>query len=193
MSNQFISFFKSHGKLSLVVIGVALLLEVISAVQYLYTRNIMRDELEDLMGKEITMKAMLVKGMLNYTEGVLNSHADAICDDLVQPDSIYAHLAWGLRLCPVITRTEITCMSRGPIATKICPTQCFMGNWAVRSMTIQNWTFIIKPCLRTLPTGLSHILIIVGPKAWLLPMPFPFMTARARWRVWQVWTCRSAG
>lgn len=94
MSNQFISFFKSHGKLSLVVIGVALLLEVISAVQYLYTRNIMRDELEDLMGKEITMKAMLVKGMLNYTEGVLNSHADAICDDLVQPDSIYAHLQW---------------------------------------------------------------------------------------------------
>lgn len=95
---RFINFFKSHGKLSIVVIIIALLLQLISAVQFFYTRDIMKGRLEELMGKEFMMKAILVKGMLNYTEGVLNSHADAIYDDLVQPDSIFDHLQWITRV-----------------------------------------------------------------------------------------------
>ena len=64
--------------ITLIIVMGALLLELISAAQYNYAKRILEDELEKKASIEITMKAILVKSMLNATEQVLNSHVAEI-------------------------------------------------------------------------------------------------------------------
>ena len=66
--------------ITLIIIFAALLLELFSAAQYYYTKQLLEDELEKKASIEMTMKAILIKSMLNTTEQVLNSHKDDIVE-----------------------------------------------------------------------------------------------------------------
>ena len=79
---------KGRTWLSLMILGVALLVELISAAQYYYTKSILEEELETRAASEIVTKAILVKGMLNTTEGVLNSHVDDLKQLIEEPQEI---------------------------------------------------------------------------------------------------------
>ena len=79
---------KGRTWLSLMILGVALLVELISAAQYYYTKSILEEELETRAASEIVTKAILVKGMLNTTEGVLNSHVDDLKQLIKEPQEI---------------------------------------------------------------------------------------------------------
>ncbi|MBR5030827.1 MAG: SpoIIE family protein phosphatase, partial [Muribaculaceae bacterium] len=81
------NFFSKRTGLSLIVLA-ALLLELISAAQYYYTKNIIEEQLEEHAATEMTTKAILVKSMLNTTEKVINSHTANIQNLLTQPDSL---------------------------------------------------------------------------------------------------------
>ena len=58
----------------MIIIAAAILLQMISAVQYYYTRNLLADELEKRAESEITTKAIVVKNTLNLAENSLNGH-----------------------------------------------------------------------------------------------------------------------
>ena len=74
--------------ITLIIVSAALLLELISAAQYYYTKQLLENELEKKASIEMTMKAILVKSMLNTTEQVLNSHVTEISKLINDPDDI---------------------------------------------------------------------------------------------------------
>ena len=80
--------FNKHTWIALIIVFAALLVEIISAMQYYYTKDLLERELEKNTLIEITMKAILVKSMLNTTEQVLNSHLNEISRSVKSPDDI---------------------------------------------------------------------------------------------------------
>lgn len=80
-------FFNRRTWITLIIVFAALLIELFSATQYYYTKQLLEDELEKKASIEMTMKAILVKSMLNSTEQVLNSHKDDIVEELSDPES----------------------------------------------------------------------------------------------------------
>ncbi|MBQ4008720.1 MAG: SpoIIE family protein phosphatase, partial [Muribaculaceae bacterium] len=66
----------------------ALLIELFSWAQYYYTKQLLEEELEKKAAIEMTMKAILVKSMLNTTEQVLNSHVTEITKLIETPNEI---------------------------------------------------------------------------------------------------------
>ena len=74
--------------ITLIIVFAALLLELFSWAQYYYTKQILEYELEKKASIEMTMKAILVKSMLNTTEQVLNSHVTEITKLTKDPDDI---------------------------------------------------------------------------------------------------------
>lgn len=86
--NKIKKLFNRRTWITLIIVLAALLLELFSAAQYYYSKQLLEDELEKKASIEMTMKAMLVKSMLNTTENVLKSHKKNIEGLLVQPDSL---------------------------------------------------------------------------------------------------------
>lgn len=74
--------------ITLIIVFAALLIELFSWAQYYYTKQLLEDELEKKAAIEMTMKAILVKSMLNTTEQVLNSHVTEITKLIEDPDDI---------------------------------------------------------------------------------------------------------
>ena len=74
--------------ITLIIVLAALLIELFSWAQYYYTKQLLEDELEKKAAIEMTMKAILVKSMLNTTEQVLNSHVTEISKLTKDPDDI---------------------------------------------------------------------------------------------------------
>jgi sigma-B regulation protein RsbU (phosphoserine phosphatase) len=74
--------------ITLIIMFAALLLELFSWAQYYYTKQLLEYELEKKASIEMTMKAILVKSMLNTTEQVLNSHVTEITKLTKDPDDI---------------------------------------------------------------------------------------------------------
>lgn len=72
----------------LIIITAALLIELILAVQYYHTHNMLEEELEHRAESELTMKAILVKSTLNNAEDILKSHVWDLQRCLPQPDSM---------------------------------------------------------------------------------------------------------
>ncbi len=72
-----------------VVIVSVLLLELISAVQFYYTRSLLEDELEKRVETELTMKAIVVNSMLRNAQGILNDHLNDIKRNIAEPDSMF--------------------------------------------------------------------------------------------------------
>ena len=74
--------------ITLIIVFAALLIELFSAAQYYYTKQLLENELEKKASIEITMKAILVKSMFNTTKQVLDSHETEITKLIDDPDEI---------------------------------------------------------------------------------------------------------
>lgn len=77
-----------------VIIIAAMLLELISAVQYFYSHRVVERELEHRAETELTMKAILIKGMLNRSEQLLYDYSWDIVHSLEHPDSVGSELTF---------------------------------------------------------------------------------------------------
>ena len=73
----------------MIIIAAALLLQLISAVQYYYTRGLLADELERRAELELTTKVILVKNSLNISESSLSGHIWDLEQNIAHPDSSY--------------------------------------------------------------------------------------------------------
>ncbi len=73
----------------LIIISAVLLLELLSAAQYILTHNLMEDELEKHAELELTMKAIIMRGMVGDSERTLKSHIMEVKNNLDYPDSMY--------------------------------------------------------------------------------------------------------
>ena len=87
----------------MIIIAAAILLQMISAVQYYYTRSLLADELEKRAESEITMKAIIAKNTLNMAENSLNGHIWDLKRNLFHPDSSYSVMELVLRSHPNLT------------------------------------------------------------------------------------------
>ena len=72
-----------------IILVAALLLELISAVQYWYTRGLLAQELEHHAESELRLKAVIVKGILNAIETSLRDHAYDARHHLGDHESLY--------------------------------------------------------------------------------------------------------
>lgn len=88
MFGRFIQLLRKRKGL-IIVITAALLLELLSAGQYYFTRQIVEDELEKRAETELTLKAVLTKSTLNSTEDILKNFIWKIQANLDVPDSAY--------------------------------------------------------------------------------------------------------
>lgn len=84
----------------LIVITAALLLEMLSAIQYYFTHHLMEDELEKRAEMELTMKAIITNGIINSSERLLKSHIMEVKDNLSNPDSLPGIVEWTLKYAP---------------------------------------------------------------------------------------------
>lgn len=82
---------KIRGGLSLIILA-AVLLELISAMQYYYSHRVLEKELEHRAETELTLKAIIIKGMLNKTEQMLYDYSWEIKNSIIHPDSVGSEL-----------------------------------------------------------------------------------------------------
>ncbi len=75
-----------------IIILAAILLELISAVQYYYSHNVLERELEHRAETELTLKAIIIKGTLHKTEQMLRDYSWDISNALDVPDSVVSEL-----------------------------------------------------------------------------------------------------
>ena len=79
---------KNGGRL-LIVIAAVLLLELLSVAQYYLTHNLLEEELEKRAELELTMKAIILKKIIDDSERTLKSHIMEVKYNLSTPDSLY--------------------------------------------------------------------------------------------------------
>ena len=87
----------------IIIIAAAILLQMISAVQYYYTRSLLADELEKRAESEITTKAIIAKNTLTMAENSLKGHVRDLKRNLSYPDSSYTVMEWVLKSHPNLT------------------------------------------------------------------------------------------
>ncbi len=78
----------NHKGLVIFVIA-ALLLELMSAVQYYYTHKMLEDELNKRAESELRMKAIIIIGTLRQMENTLKEHLWDVERNISHPDSMY--------------------------------------------------------------------------------------------------------
>ena len=93
---------KSRFSLTIIIVA-ALLLQLISTLQYSYTRRLLTEELEKRAESELSMKAIIVKNTLNMSENSLMGHVWDLKRNLFHPDSTYSVMEWVLRSHPNLT------------------------------------------------------------------------------------------
>ena len=79
------------------IVFAAVVLELISGVQFYYTRQLLADELEIRAESDITMKAVVIKSALNLSENSLWGHLWDLERNIASPDSLYGVMEWVLR------------------------------------------------------------------------------------------------
>ncbi len=72
-----------------IILTAALLMVLISAIQYYYTYRMMVLELEKSAERELTMKAIVVKGTLNAIENTLRDHSNEVAQYASAPEAMY--------------------------------------------------------------------------------------------------------
>jgi len=90
---------KKRGGL-IVIIAAAVVLELISAIQYYHSRGILEEELEQQAVTELMLKAVITKRTIDNTERSLKSHIREIKSSLHTPDSLSNILTWVIRYHP---------------------------------------------------------------------------------------------
>ena len=90
---------KSHLNKSLwIIIIAAVLLELLSAVQYYSTRKLLSDELEKREEMGLRMKAIVIKNTLNSAKNTLLDHVWDMQRNLEEPDSMFGVAKWLVRM-----------------------------------------------------------------------------------------------
>ena len=85
-----------------IIIIAAVLLELLSAVQYYSTRQLLGDELEKKEEMGLRMKAIVIKSTLNAAKNTLHDHMWDMKRNLSEPDSMYDVVEWLVRMNPTI-------------------------------------------------------------------------------------------
>ena len=98
-SKRLIRIIKDNTSLS-VIIAAAILLQLISAVQYYYTRGLLADELEKRAESELTFKAIIVKNTLKMSENSLNGHIPNLQRNITNQDAIFDIAEWVMKSHP---------------------------------------------------------------------------------------------
>ena len=79
-----------HKRTHLVIIVLAaILLEIISGVQYYYSHSMLEDELEQKAEMELRMKAIIVISSRSHVESALRNHIWDMISNLESPDSMF--------------------------------------------------------------------------------------------------------
>lgn len=86
----------------LIIITAALLLELMSGIQYFYMHRMMEDELEHRAESELTAKTIQIKSTLNSSEDILDYFLWKIRAHLNNPDSAYVTMQRIVKLSPHI-------------------------------------------------------------------------------------------
>ena len=79
------------------IITAAVLLEMVSGVQYYYSHSLLEQELEKQAEMELTMKSVIAGSARKNVENMLNSHIWDMKQNLVSPDSMFEATKWLLR------------------------------------------------------------------------------------------------
>ena len=79
------------------IILAAIVLELISALQFYHTHQILADELEKRAESEITMKVIVIKSALSISENSLWGHLWDLERNIASPDSLYGVMEWVLK------------------------------------------------------------------------------------------------
>jgi len=82
------NIFKKSKGLTLILLA-ALLLEVISGIQYYYTHGMLEEELEKRAEAELTTKVILTRSNLNLAVNSLNGHLWDVMRNIHHPDSLF--------------------------------------------------------------------------------------------------------
>ena len=80
--------FRPHGVVLNIIIA-AVVLELISGLQFYHTRQLLADELEKRAETELTMKILIVKSTLNLSENSLRGHLLDMENTIANPESLY--------------------------------------------------------------------------------------------------------
>ena len=91
----------------LVVITAVLLVEMLSAAQYLFTHHLMEEELEKRAEMELTLKAIILKRIIDDSELTLKSHIMEVKYNLSHPDSMFNILTQIVKYAPYLKGSGI--------------------------------------------------------------------------------------
>ena len=78
----------------IIIIIAAALLELISAIQYYYSRDLLEKALERRAESELTMKAILIKSTLRNVENTVRNHVWDMKRNINEPDSMFDAARW---------------------------------------------------------------------------------------------------
>ena len=98
---RLIHLIKANSSLT-IIITAAILIELMSIGQQIYTRNLLSDELEKRAESELTLKANVTMNSLKMAENSLQGHIWDLKRNLADPDSLYDVVEWVLRSHPNI-------------------------------------------------------------------------------------------
>ncbi len=82
------NYLDNHKGLVIIVIA-ALLLELMSAVQYYFTHQMLEDELDKRAESELRMKGIIITGTLRQMENTLKEHLWDVERNISYPDSLF--------------------------------------------------------------------------------------------------------
>lgn len=86
-------YYMAQKSLRLIVLA-AIMLQIILAIQHFYAHHLVERDLERDAEIELTMKAILIKGILNTNEKAVNSLSWTVKQNLRQPDSVFNAGKW---------------------------------------------------------------------------------------------------
>ena len=85
---KYIQSFRKRGGL-LIVVAAVLLVELLSLAQYNFTHDLLEEELERRSELELTMKAIIIKKIIDDSENTLKGHIMEVKNNLATPDSLF--------------------------------------------------------------------------------------------------------
>lgn len=88
---NFMTYLRKHISSSLgIIISAAVLVELINVVQFYYTRNLLRTEIEQRAQTELMAKADMIAHTLHTAEATMEEHSRHIQQHLPNPDDMFA-------------------------------------------------------------------------------------------------------
>lgn len=87
----------------IIIITAAVLIELVSAVQYYYMRGQLEQSLEKQAEAELTMKAIVSKSALSLSQNTLEDHIFNMRRYISYPDSMFGIAAWIVKTHPALS------------------------------------------------------------------------------------------